>query len=123
MLMKNKKNICSIALIIGFVLVLSSCTRLEILSQQVSETVVQTNGEDDYSIKYAVSVRNKGSAGKVRAKARLFTPEGQFYREQIIALKEGEEQDLKFVFTEPSFLGALFGEGKTRAEFSYELIR
>ena len=101
----------------------SSCARLEVLSQRLSETVVKTNNEDDYSIKYTISVRNKGTAGRVRVKAKLFTPEGQFYREQIVDFTGGDEEDFVFIFTEPTFLGALFGEGKTRAEFSYEPVR
>lgn len=112
--------ICSVLASVFFA---SGCMRLEVLSQQVGETVVKTDGEDDYSIKYTVLVRNKGTAGKVRAKAKLYTPEGQFYREFLVKMNSDEEAELEFIFTEPTFLGALFGEGKTRAEFSYESLR
>ena len=110
-------------LILTLALFSTACTRLEVLSQQVTETVVKTNGEDDYSIKYSVSVRNKGTSGKVRVKGKLFTPEGQFYREKTVAFAADEEMHIEFIFTEPTFLGALFGEGKTRAEFSYETVK
>ena len=121
--MKKRKQIWATALILILSLALTGCTRLEILSQQLSETIVKTNGENDYSIKYSVSVRNEGAAGKVRATAKLFTPEGQFYREKTIDIGAGKIEELEFIFTEPTFPGALFGEGKTRAEFSYEQIR
>jgi metal-sulfur cluster biosynthetic enzyme len=123
--MKKTKlsSILIIILICTFALASSGCIRLEVLAQQVSETVVKTDGEDDYSIKYTVLLRNKGTAGKVRAKAKLYTPEGQFYREKIVNFDSDDETEIEFIFTEPTFLGALFGEGKTRAEFSYETVK
>lgn len=120
---KKYKSILLTVVLVAFVAVSSGCVRLEVLSQKVSETIVKTDGEDDYSIKYTVLVRNKGQSGKVRVKAKLYTPEGQFYREKIVSFDKDDEMKIEFVFTEPTFLGALFGEGKTRAEFSHESIK
>lgn len=105
----------------------SGCTVLSVLSQKLEETVVKTpnlQGEDesDYAIKYTVQVRNKGVAGRVRAIGELYTPEGQFYREQVVNMKADEVRTFVFVFTEPSLLGALFGKGKVQSKFRYERI-
>lgn len=123
--MKTKKyqSILLTAALVVIAVAASGCVRLEVLSQKVSETIVKTDGDDDYSIKYTVSVRNKGTSGKARVKAKLYTPEGQFYREKIVDFGEDDEETIEFVFTEPTFLGALFGEGKTRAEFSHESVK
>lgn len=127
----NKRNVSLITragLVLFAAVALSGCfgPRLEVLSQQLKETVIETSGEDDYAYRYRVLVRNKGAAGRVRAIAELYTAEGQFYRERIVSLGSGQEAALEFVFTEPSVAGALLagvaGETQVRYRFRYESV-
>jgi len=128
--MKNRRlKISSIAVVIIATLTLSGCVgpKLDVLSEQLKETIVKTNGEDDYAISYHVRVRNNGLGGKVRAMAQLFHPEGTFYQEQIVSFKAGEDADLDFVFTEPTVVGTFVagtdGQTRSRAVFRYESVR
>lgn len=125
--MRNNRlfAVCLSALLLCFALVCGGCTRLTVLSQKAEETVVQTpnrRGEDesDYAIRYTVQVRNRGFGGKIRAIGELYTPEGQFYREQVVTMRPDEVRTFVFVFTEPTLFGALFDEGKVRYRFRYE---
>lgn len=127
--MKNNKlsAISLSGLVLLAALAGTGCTVLKVLSQQLEETVVKTpnrRGEDesDYAIKYTVRVRNNGIEGRVRAIGELYTPEGQFYREQVVNMKADEVRTFVFVFTEPTLLGALFGKGKVQSRFRYERI-
>jgi hypothetical protein len=127
--MKNKKSslIPLIALVLFIALAQSGCT-LDVLAQQLEETTVQTPNdegelENDYAIKYTVRVRSKGVDGKVRVMAKLYTPEGQFYREQIATMKPDEAETFEFIFTEPTVEGTMFSDRKVHAEFSYETVK
>ena len=128
------KNTLFLILLIGSALLLSGCfgPRLDVLSQQTTDTTVDIRSrfgneivEKDYAIKYTVQVRNKGEKGKVRAMAKLYTSEGQFYREQVIDIESNQDKTLEFVFTEPTeptVLGTVLGQGNFRTEFSYESV-
>lgn len=127
--MKRKKlSLLSVtSLMLLLTLILSNCTtRLEVLSERTEGTSVETDGKDDFALKYVVRVRNKGAAGKVRAKAKVFTGEGQFYKEQIVYLKSGEDVEIEFVFNEITVPGQIialyFGKNEIRYEFSYESV-
>lgn len=128
--MKTRKMslISKVGLTFVAAVTLSGCfgPRLEVLSQQLKDTIVKTAGENDYAYRYRVRVRNKGAAGRVRAVAELYTSEGQFYREQIISLRPKQEAVLEFVFTEPSVAGEVLagmaGETKVRYRFRYESV-
>jgi hypothetical protein len=124
------KNTLFLILLIGSALLLSGCfgPRLDVLSQQTTDTTVDIRSrfgdeiKKDYAIKYTVQVRNKGEKGKVRAMAKLYTSEGQFYREQVIDIESNQDKTLEFVFTEPTVPGTVFGQGNLRTEFSYESV-
>lgn len=82
--------------------------QLDVLRSNLRIDVVKTDGEDDWAYVLDVSVRNTGAAGKVRAKARVTSSSGeQYYRESIVQLARDEARDLRFVFSEPSFVGDL----------------
>lgn len=118
--------ISRIAVALISTILLTGCfgPRLEVLSEKLDEISVKTDGEDDYAVIYTVRVRNKATAGKVRAKAQLFHPEGTFYAEKIVHFKEKEDAVIRFTFTEPTILGSALaganGETMMRATFSYE---
>lgn len=97
---------------------------LEVLSHRLSSAVVKNAAnEDDWAYVLTVQVRNTGQAGRVRAKARITTPQGQFYREQTLVLAADEVSTLTFVFTEPDFLAdVLAPESRSRYEFSYDVL-
>jgi hypothetical protein len=122
----------SITLRIGMVFIstilMTGCfgPRLEVLSEKLDETTVKTDGEDDYAVTYTVRVRNKGTAGKIRAMGQLYHPEGTFYSEKILSLKANDVVVLTFTFTEPTVVGSavagMNGETKMLAKFRYESI-
>lgn len=98
---------------------------LEVLSNNLTSEVIKTAAnEDDWSYVYTVQVRNVGQAGKVRAKGRITTPQGQFYREMVVALDSDETKVLRFVYPEPNFIAELFTqESRSSYEFSYDVLR
>lgn len=105
---------------------LTGCVSLDVLSQKAEGTVVKTTNslgeeEDDYAVKYTVQVRNKGMEGRVRAIGELYTPEGQFYREEIVDMSSEEVRTFVFIFTEPTFLGTALEE--FRYKFRYESVQ
>jgi hypothetical protein len=113
--------------VLGWLLITKPVT-LNIVSQKLEQTTVKIpdekgNPQDDYALKYTVQVINKGMAGKVKAIAELYTPEGQFYQEQIVSIDSGDIKTFVFIFTEPTILGTLFSEGKAQAKFRYELVK
>jgi|GEM_PF-2455099 hypothetical protein len=101
--------------------------RLQVLSEKLEETAVKTDGKDDYAVTYTVRVRNKGPAGRVRAMAQLFHPEGTFYSEETLFVTANDDLTLTFTFTEPTVFGSVLaganGETKMRAVFRYESIQ
>jgi len=122
--MKNRKltSISLLCLLLSAAFTLGGCVNLEVLARKCESVTVKTAGEDDYAFRYTVEVRNKGKKGKVRAKAKLFTPEGQFYREQVAAINSDEVMTFEFTFTEPTVPGTLLSEEKVRCEFSYDSL-
>jgi hypothetical protein len=116
--------VCLLALVLG---VLGSglvAPELEVLSHNLtSEVIKNAQNEDDWSYIYTVQARNIGKAGKVRAKGRITTPQGQFYREQIVTFAPDEIKVLRFVYTEPNFLDEILRpEARSKYEFSYEVL-
>jgi hypothetical protein len=99
--------------------------KLEVLSQNVSSRVVKNHAnEDDWAYVYAVLVRNTGQPGTVRAKGRITTPQGQFYREQTVTFGKDESKTVTFIYTEPDFILDLFNaNAKLSYEFSYDVMR
>jgi hypothetical protein len=117
----------------GLVALSTACAlvlpELEVLSQNIrTEVVKDANGEDDWAYVLDVSVRNRGAAGKVRAKAKITTSAGQqYYRELEVAFERDEAKKLQFVFNEPSFVGdiltAIADEApKVTQEFTYDVL-
>jgi subtilase family serine protease len=125
----NKLSLISLVCLVFFIAItLSGCVNLEVLSEKLDEITVKTPNEegvleDDYAIKYTVQVRNKGTAGKVRAIAKLYSPGGQFYREQIVNVGTDEVKTFEFIFTEPTISVALFGRDKVKVSFRYESVK
>jgi hypothetical protein len=101
--------------------------RLQVLSEKLDGAAVKTEGKNDYAVTYTVRVRNRGTAGKVRAMAQLYHPEGTFYDEKMLSVRANEDVMLTFTFTEPTVLGTVSaganGETKMRAVFRYESIQ
>lgn len=104
--------------------------QLDVLKSNLRIDVVKTDGEDDWAYVLDVSVRNTGAAGRVRAKARVTSSSGeQYYREAIVQLARDEARDLRFVFTEPSFVGDLLTQmmqeksADATYTFEYEVVR
>lgn len=98
---------------------------LEVLAHNLaSQVITNDENEDDWAYIYTVQVRNIGQAGRVRAKARISTPQGQFYREQIVTFAADERKVLRFVYTEPNFLADILQpETRSTYEFSYDVLR
>lgn len=113
----------------GLMLAVATCglaaPDLEVLSHNLtSEVIKNAANEDDWSYVYTVQVRNVGHAGTVRVKGRITTPQGQFYREQTLALGKDEAKTIRFVYPEPNFLADILQpEGQSKYEFSYDVIR
>lgn len=130
-LMKNNKKRTLMALVgLGLLLIVTSsgCVVLDVQTQDMEGTVVKKpdrdgGTEDDFAIKYTARVRNKGFAGKVKVMVKLTTPNGQFYREQVLRMESEEVRTLEFIFDEPIFIEELLSEGKIQAELSYETVR
>ncbi len=97
---------------------------LEVLSHNLTSKVVKNDdNEDDWAYVYTVQLRNKGQAGRVRAKGRITTPQGQFYRDQVVAFATDETKTIRFVYTEPEFVLEFFNAEKaSRYEFSYDVL-
>ena len=124
----NKSSLISLIILVLFVAITQSGCTLDVLSQKLEEITVQTPNEkgeleNDYAIKYTVKVRSKGVDGKVRVMAKLYTPEGQFYREQVAAMKSDEAKTFEFTFTEPTVEGTMFSSRKVYAELSHETVK
>jgi hypothetical protein len=121
---KNKPTLISLVSLILFVALTSNgCVNLDVLSKKCESTTVKTAGEDDYAFKCTVQVRNKGVAGKVRAIVELHTPEGQFYREQVVNMASEEVRTFEFIFTEPTVPGTMLNDDSVRYLFRYEEVK
>lgn len=120
--------ISKILLVLTLTITLTGCfgPRLQVLSSKLDGATVKTDGEDDYAVTYTVRVRNTGTAGRVRAMAQLYHPEGTFYAEKILSVRANEDVILTFTFTEPTVLGSVLagadGETKMHAVFRYESL-
>ena len=120
--------ISRILLVLIATIALTGCfgPRLQVLSEKLEETAVKTDGKDDYAVTYTVRVRNRGIAGRVRAMAQLYHPEGTFYDEKTLSIRANEDAILTFTFTEPTVLGSVLaganGETKMHAVFRYEAL-
>lgn len=85
----------------------------------------ESTSPKQYVVKQAVRVRNQGAQGKVRLMSKLFAPEGQFYREQVIELRANEDKEFEFVFDEVSISETLLKllldkkDPKIRTEFTW----
>lgn len=98
---------------------------LELLTNNLTSEVVKNEAnEDDWAYVYTVQVRNVGHAGKIRATGRITTPQGQFYREQVVALESDVIATIRFVYTEPNFIADILApETRSTYEFSYAVVR
>ncbi|MEO8075738.1 MAG: hypothetical protein ABI818_05365 [Acidobacteriota bacterium] len=117
--------VCLAALALGVAGSAVVAPELEVLSHNLtSEVIKNARNEDDWSYIYTVQARNIGKAGTVRAKGRVTTPQGQFYREQTVTFAADEIKVLRFVYTEPNFLDEILRpEARSRYEFSYDVLR
>lgn len=117
--------VCGVLLVLG----VAGCglvePEIEVLAQNLRSTVVKNDAnEDDWAYVYTIQVRNVGRPGRVRAKGRISTPQGQFYREQIVQLDADQSATLRFVYTEPNFIADILSpETRSRYEFSYDVVR
>ena len=86
--------ISRILLVFTLTFTLTGCfgPRLQVLSEKLDGTAVKDeDGRDDYAVTYTVRVRNKGQAGRVRAMAQLYHPEGTFYDEKMLSVRANED--------------------------------